>query len=97
LRSSLRHAGEPYPFDDALALREIDGVVALRGGAEMFDRELGVDGEVGFELAPRLIEALRSTMALWTSIAQRTASTTLRNSMMLPSPRPRWMAMIGSR
>jgi hypothetical protein len=65
LRSSLRHAGEPHPFDDALA--------------------------------PRLIEALRSTMALWTSIAQRTASTTLRNSMTLPSPRPRWMAMIGSR
>ncbi len=45
--------------------------------------------------------ALRSTMALWTSIAQRTASTTLRNSMMLPSPvclttRPRWAAMAGA-
>jgi hypothetical protein len=30
--------------------------------------------------------ALRSTIALCTSIARRTASTTLRNSMMLPSP-----------
>ena len=30
--------------------------------------------------------ALRSTMACWTSIAQRTASTTLRNSITLPSP-----------
>jgi hypothetical protein len=29
---------------------------------------------------------LRSTMPLCTSIAQRTASTTLRNSMMIPSP-----------
>jgi hypothetical protein len=49
LRSSLRHAGEPHPFDDALALREIDGVVALRGGAEAFDRELEL-----FELAIHL-------------------------------------------
>jgi len=30
--------------------------------------------------------ALRSTIALCNSMAQRTASTTLRNSMMLPSP-----------
>ena len=30
--------------------------------------------------------ALRSTIAFWTSMAQRTASTTLRNSTMLPSP-----------
>ena len=30
--------------------------------------------------------ALRSTMPFCTSMAQRTASTTLRNSMMLPSP-----------
>ena len=30
--------------------------------------------------------ALRSTMPFCTSIAQRTASTTLRNSMRLPSP-----------
>src|SRR5580693_2360778 len=30
--------------------------------------------------------ALRSTIALWTSMAQFTASTTLRNSRMLPSP-----------
>jgi hypothetical protein len=45
--------------------------------------------------------ALRSTMALWTSIAQRTASTTLRNSTMSPSPvrlttRPWWTAIAGS-
>ena len=30
--------------------------------------------------------ALRSTIALWTSMAQFTASTTLRNSMIEPSP-----------
>jgi hypothetical protein len=41
LRSSLRHGGEPHPFDDALALREIDVVVALRGGAERLIVNLG--------------------------------------------------------
>ena len=44
---------------------------------------------------------LRSTIAFWTSIAQRTASTTLRNSTIAPSPvrlttRPLWTAMVGS-
>ncbi len=44
--------------------------------------------------------ALRSTMPFCTSIAQRTASTTLRNSMRLPSPvrlttRPRCAAIAG--
>ena len=45
--------------------------------------------------------ALRSTMPFCTSMAQRTASTTLLNSMMLPSPvrfatRPLCTAMVGS-
>ena len=45
--------------------------------------------------------ALRSTIALWISMAEFTASTTLRNSTMLPSPvrlttRPWWTAMVGS-
>jgi hypothetical protein len=45
--------------------------------------------------------ALRSTRPFCTSIAQRTASTTLRNSMIDPSPvrltmRPWWAAMAGS-
>ena len=45
--------------------------------------------------------ALRSTMAFCTSIAQRTASTTLRNSTIEPSPvrlttRPLCTAMVGS-
>jgi hypothetical protein len=45
--------------------------------------------------------ALRVAGPPWTSIAQRTASTTLRNSTMLPSPvrltmRPWWSAMVAS-
>ena len=45
--------------------------------------------------------ALRSTIAFWTSMAQFTASTTLRNSTIAPSPvrlttRPRCTAMVGS-
>ena len=45
--------------------------------------------------------ALRSTIAFCISIAQRTASTTLRNSTMAPSPvllttRPLWTAIVGS-
>ena len=45
--------------------------------------------------------ALRSTIPFCTSMAQRTASTTLRNSTMAPSPvrlttRPLWTAIIGS-
>jgi hypothetical protein len=44
---------------------------------------------------------LRSTMPVCTSMAQRTAPTTLRNSMIEPSPvrltmRPWWSAMVGS-
>ena len=45
--------------------------------------------------------ALRSSMPFCTSMAQRTASTTLLNSMMLPSPvrfttRPLWTLMVGA-
>jgi hypothetical protein len=45
--------------------------------------------------------AFRSIIALWTEMAQRTASTTLRNSISAPSPvrlntRPFWLATFGS-
>src|SRR4051794_31551760 len=45
--------------------------------------------------------ALRSIIEFWISMAQRTASTTLRNSTMAPSPvrftiRPLWTAIVGS-
>ena len=45
--------------------------------------------------------ALRSTIPFCTSMAQRTASTPLRSSMMLPSPvrfttRPLWTLMVGA-
>ena len=46
--------------------------------------EMNADAEDDAALGGR--PALRSTMAFCTSMAQRTASTTLRNSMRLPSP-----------
>src|SRR5271166_2322188 len=63
---------------------------------------LRVDRLKGFGyLSPPNSQLMSGTRPFCTSIAQRTASTTLRNSMMLPSPvrltmRPWWAAMAGS-
>jgi hypothetical protein len=45
-----------------------------------------VNADAKFDALSSATPALRSTMACCTSSAQRTASTTLRNSMTLPSP-----------
>jgi hypothetical protein len=45
-----------------------------------------MNADAEFDPLVRRDLGVRSTIALWTSIAQLTASTTLRNSTMLPSP-----------
>jgi hypothetical protein len=86
--------------DSFEARRDVDSV-AHEVAVRFLDHvaEMNVDAELDALVGGT--QALRSTMALWTSIAQRTASTTLRNSTMSPSPvrlttRPWWTAIVGS-
>jgi hypothetical protein len=60
--------------------------VAHEIAVALLDDVAQVNTDPKFDALVGATSALRSTIALWTSIAQFTASTTLRNSMMLPSP-----------
>ena len=74
-------------FGDALEPRGDIDAVAHQVAVALLDDVAKVDADAKFDaLVGRARSALRSTIALWTSMAQRTASTTLRNSMILPSP-----------
>ena len=57
-RLSLRHPGLAHAFDDAVAYREIDGIVAKVGkeASEPCNGQLRIEGERSSGRAPRLIQ-----------------------------------------
>ena len=60
--------------------------IAHQVAVALLDHIADMDADPELDAAFRWQAALRSTIPFCTSMAQRTASTTLRNSMMLPSP-----------
>ena len=71
---------------DALQSRGDIDAVAHQVAVALLDDVAQMNADAEFDAALGGRPALRSTMPFCTSIAQRTASTTLRNSMRAPSP-----------
>ena len=78
--------GKSARLGDAFQPRGDIYAVAHQVAVALLDHIAEMDADAEFDARSGGSPALRSAMPLWTSMAQRTASTTLRNSMRMPSP-----------
>jgi hypothetical protein len=81
----VRQADRPGQRDPFEARGDID-TVAHKVAVALLDTVAEMDADTKLDALSGATSALRSTIALWTSTGKVHRVTTLRNSMMLPSP-----------